>query len=95
VKKSSKIEHYLISLSINPQLDMHCYLMSADRRYIEGAGDKMMDAAESMGFNPPPLLLATKLSISCSTRSRPPRSGRSSAPTGRGPLGSAICVAAR
>lgn len=57
------IEHYLLSLNVNPQMHMHCYLMSNDKRNIEEASNKMMDTVESTGFKlPAPIVLITRLS---------------------------------
>jgi hypothetical protein len=46
------VEHFLLSFALDCSANMHCYLMSDDRRYLQAAADRMLTEAEKLGCYP-------------------------------------------
>ena len=57
----AKIQHYLITVKLNSNFDLHCYLMTNDKKIIQAATNKLCDEAEKIGIGFLPVVLQTTL----------------------------------
>ncbi len=55
------IKHYLITVATFSRTYIHAYLMTENRKYVDGVADKMLDLAEEQGLQPMGMILLTEL----------------------------------
>lgn len=56
-----KVEHYLITICVNPALNLHGYVMTDDKRDLMAVADTMVEIAETNGPLRLPVILQTTL----------------------------------
>ena len=57
-----KVEHYLLTMSLSPHVNLHAYVMTKNKRDLTRIANKMVDMAESSEPLPLPIMLQTKVS---------------------------------
>src|SRR5262249_49092815 len=55
------MRHYLLTITPDPAVHLHCYVMTNDKRNVMAALNKMLEVAESTGARFVPIVLQTEL----------------------------------